>query len=254
MINLTRNWLAHQFAFVACNTGGTIDSRACSIETITACGLRALVGSPNDAAERPLRVSAPPGAIAAPQFPRDHQAVRRRMGRVIPRRCYARIVADVQDASPFRCANWILRQFPGGQRPRAGQHDLHPAHARWDCRIPLFGGCVVRAVCSLWRVAVPGGWRGKANGRRSGLGFRHRGCRCRRAGRDPRDVRQSRVARKGAWSIRNPSDNSVAAWIPHDALASCRLGIDQTGSHQLDSRDRLVLVAFLSSPLAVVSC
>ena len=33
----------------------------------------ALVGSPNDAAERLLRVSAPPGAIAAPHFPRDHR-------------------------------------------------------------------------------------------------------------------------------------------------------------------------------------
>ena len=30
------------------------------------------------------------------------------------------------------------------------------------------------------------------------------------------------------------SDNSVAAVIPHDALASCRLGVDQTGSHELD--------------------
>jgi hypothetical protein len=167
-------------------------------------------------------------------FGSHERADRPRMGRVIPRQCYARIIADVQDASPFPCANWILRQFPGGQRPRAGQHDLHPGHARGDCRIPLFGGCVVRAVCSLWRVALLGGWRGKANGRRSVLGFRHRGCRRGRAGGDPRDVRQSRVARKGAWSIRNPSDNSVAAGILHDALASCRLGVDQTGSHELD--------------------
>jgi len=47
------------------------------------------------------------------------RADRPRMGRVIPRQCYARIIADVQDASPFPCANWILRQFPGGQRPFA---------------------------------------------------------------------------------------------------------------------------------------
>ena len=33
----------------------------------------ALVGSPNDAAERLLRVSAPPGAIAARHIPRDHR-------------------------------------------------------------------------------------------------------------------------------------------------------------------------------------
>ena len=33
----------------------------------------ALVGSPNDAAERLLRVSAPPGAIAAPHMPRGHR-------------------------------------------------------------------------------------------------------------------------------------------------------------------------------------
>ena len=89
---------------------------------------------------------------------------------MIPRQCSARIISDVQDASPFPCANWILRQFPGGQRPCAGQHDLHPGHARGDCRIPLFGGCVLRAVCSLWRVALLGGWCGKANGRRSVLG------------------------------------------------------------------------------------
>jgi len=30
---------------------------------------------------------------------------------------------------------------------------------------------LVRPVCSRWRVALPGGWCGKANGRRSGLGF-----------------------------------------------------------------------------------
>ena len=51
---------------------------------------------------------------------------------MIPRQCYARIIADVQDASPFPCANWILRQFPGGQRPCARQHDLHPGHAWRD--------------------------------------------------------------------------------------------------------------------------
>ena len=65
-------------------------------------------------------------ALALGTFPvlaglRSHErADRPRMGRVIPRQCYARIIADVQDASPFPCANWILRQFPGGQRPCAG--------------------------------------------------------------------------------------------------------------------------------------
>jgi len=192
-------------------------------------------------ARRPTSIPRSPrlAAVHHPAESRSCRGIRAGPGahRLAPRRVvfrHARIIADVQDASPFPCANWILRQCPGGQRPRAGQHDLHPGHARGDCRIPLFGGCVVRAVCSLWRVALLGGWRGKANGRRSVLGFRHRGCRRGRAGGDPRDVRQSRVARKGAWSIRNPSDNSVAAGILHDALASCRLGVDQTGSHELD--------------------
>ena len=54
----------------------------------------ALVGSPNDAAERLLRVSAPPGAIAAPHFPRDHRrpdrVFRPPIGRVDSSRPYFR--------------------------------------------------------------------------------------------------------------------------------------------------------------------
>ena len=33
---------------------------------------------------------------------------------MIPRQYYARIIADVQDASPFPCANWICVSFPVG--------------------------------------------------------------------------------------------------------------------------------------------
>ena len=74
----------------------------------------------------------------------------------------------------------------------------------------LYSRCVVRAVCSLWRVALRGGWRGKANGRRSVLGFRRRGA---AAGELVAILVMSDnlASHARCWSIRNPSDDAVAA-------------------------------------------